>query len=243
MTGGSDGDALTDSDYIGDEAAGTGFHMFDEIDDASLQVSAADTTSYAVAIAGHAYCENRKDLMYVSACPKGIKPQQAVNYRKGKGIDGTGSNTAFSTSYGALYYPHIKVLDILTNDTRLINPTGDVLGAYAYNDNTGAEWFSPAGITRGKINNCLGVEYNCGATAREGEGSLLVNNQINPIVSFDDSGVVLWGNETLQQDASALREIHIRRLLLVMKKDYVNLAALICLSLTIRNCGVALTEC
>lgn len=218
LTGGSDGDALTDSDYIGDEAAGTGFHMFDEIDDASLQVSAADTTSYAVAIAGHAYCENRGDLMYVSACPKGIKPQQAVNYRKGKGIDGTGSNTAFSTSYGALYYPHIKVLDILTDDTRLINPTGDVLGAYAYNDNTGAEWFAPAGITRGKINNCLGVEYNCGATAREGEGSLLVNNQINPIVSFDDSGVVLWGNETLQQDASALREIHIRRLLLVMKK-------------------------
>ena len=123
--------------------------MFDEIDDASLQVSAADTTSYAVAIAGHAYCENRGDLMYVSACPKGIKPQQAVNYRKGKGVDGTGSNTAFSTSYGALYYPHIKVLDILTDDTRLINPTGDVLGAYAYNDNTGAEWFAPAGITRG----------------------------------------------------------------------------------------------
>ena len=209
---------LGDSDYIGDESAGTGFYVFDEVDDGSLQLSAPDTTSFNVAVAGHAYCENRGDLLYVSACPQGIKPQQAVNYRKGKGVAGDKDGSPFSSNYGALFYPHLKVLDILTDETKVINPIGDVLGVFAYSDNAAEEWFAAAGYRRGKVNNCLGVEYNVGARAREKEGGLLVENQINPICVFEDAGTVVWGNETLQQVASALREIHIRRLLLVMKK-------------------------
>lgn len=219
LAGGDDGLAeLADADYIGDEAAGTGFYVFDEVDDGSLQLSAPDCTSFAVALAGHAYCENRGDLLYLSAVPKGLKPQEAINYRKGKGADGTGNGAPFSSSYGALFYPHLHVLDLLTDDTITINPIGDVLGVFAYSDNAAEEWFAAAGYKRGKINNCLGVEYNVGARARAKEGGLLVENQINPICVFEDAGTVVWGNETLQQTASALREIHIRRLLLVMKK-------------------------
>lgn len=209
---------LGDADYIGDEAAGTGFYVFDEVDDGSLQLAAPDCTALNVAVAGQAYCENRGDLFYVSAVPKGLKPQEAMNYRKGKGSDGSGDGAPFSSSYGALFYPHLKVLDILTDETKIINPTGDILGVFAYSDNAAEEWFAAAGYRRGKINNCLGVEYNVGARAREKEGGLLVENQINPICVFEDAGTVVWGNETLQQTASALREIHIRRLLLVMKK-------------------------
>lgn len=219
LTGGDNGlSGLSDADYIGDEAAGTGFYAFDEVDDGSLQLSAPDCSSFNVAIAGQAYCENRGDLLYLSAIPKGLKPQEAINYRKGKGADGKGDGAPFSSSYGALFYPHLKVLDVLTDETILINPTGDVLGVFAYSDNAAEEWFAAAGYKRGKINNCLGVEYNVGARAREKEGGLLVENQINPICVFEDAGTVVWGNETLQQTASALREIHIRRLLLVMKK-------------------------
>lgn len=219
LAGGNNGlEGITDADYIGDQAAETGFYVFDEVDDGSLQLSAPDTTAFAVAAAGHAYCENRGDLLYVSAPPKGLKPQEAINYRKGKGTDGKGDGAPFSSNYGALFYPHLKVLDVLTDETKLINPTGDVLGVFSYSDNAAEEWFAAAGYKRGKINNCLGVEYNVGARAREKEGGLLVENQINPICVFEDAGTVVWGNETLQQTASALRDIHIRRLLLVMKK-------------------------
>lgn len=219
LTGGDDGiSGLTDADFIGDEAAGTGFHVFDEVDDGSLQLAAPDTTSFAVAMAGHAYCESRGDLFYVSAVPKGLKPQEAVDYRKGKLGDDLKNSAPFSLNYGALYYPHLNVLDLQTDETRLINPTGDILGVFAYSDNTSEEWFAAAGYKRGKIPNCLGVEYNVGARARTQEGGLLIENQINPICVFEDVGTVVWGNETLQQQASALRDIHTRRLLLVLKK-------------------------
>jgi phage tail sheath protein FI len=41
---------------------------------------------------------------------------------------------------------------------------------------------------------------------------------INPMATFSDVGVVIWGNKTLQQKETALNRINVRRLLLQARK-------------------------
>jgi len=95
---------------------------------------------------------------------------------------------------------------------------GDVYGVHAYNDAKAEVWFAPAGLQRGRIPNTLGVHYNVGTPGRSSEMDDLVNNQISPIVDFSDEGTVIWGEQTLQRAPSALQSLHIRRLLIYMRK-------------------------
>lgn len=221
LTDGDNGiNNLTDADYIGDQGANTGFYAFDEVDNA-LQLSALEVTSGRVVAAGHAYCENRKDLLYISAIPEECTPQEAVDYRFGKGHF---AHTPFSSSYGALYFGWPKVYDLMRDNERYINPIGDVLGVFSYSDNEAGEHYAAAGIRRGRILDSTGVHYNVGTQARQGEGGLLTEGQINPICVFPDSGLVVWGNETTQSQASALRDIHIRRMLIVLEKGISKIA-------------------
>jgi len=47
---------------------------------------------------------------------------------------------------------------------------------------------------------------------------LLYESRINPIATFNDVGVLIWGNKTLQVAESALDRINVRRLLLQARK-------------------------
>ena len=47
---------------------------------------------------------------------------------------------------------------------------------------------------------------------------LLYENRINPVATFNDIGVIIWGNKTLQVAESALDRINVRRLLLQARK-------------------------
>jgi phage tail sheath protein FI len=42
--------------------------------------------------------------------------------------------------------------------------------------------------------------------------------RVNPIASFPGQGIAVWGQKTLQQQASALDRINVRRLLIEVKK-------------------------
>ena len=76
---------MTDADYIGSATNKTGMYAFDEVDDA-LQRAVPGITSAAVITAGLAYCENRKDLVYITGCPFNLNPQEQVEFRLGKGV-------------------------------------------------------------------------------------------------------------------------------------------------------------
>lgn len=215
LTGGNDGlTGLTDADYIGDEPAKTGMYAFDEIDDA-LQLAIPGVTAPAVISAGLSYCENRTDLMFLCETPFDLEPQEAVDFRMG---NAPYTHATFVSNYGAIYYPKIKVYDVAQQKEKFISPLGDVLGVYAVNDWAESEAFVPAGIRRGRVLNALGVDVNVGARGRRGDGDYLCNNQINPVCVFPDSGTVVWGAQTMQRVASLLREVNVRRMLLVIKK-------------------------
>jgi hypothetical protein len=46
----------------------------------------------------------------------------------------------------------------------------------------------------------------------------LYDNRINPIATFPNQGVCVWGQKTLQAKPSALDRVNVRRLLLTLKK-------------------------
>ena len=221
LTGGTSGalDAegnliVTDADYIGAAAAHTGLYAFDEVDDA-LQLAVPGVTSPAVIAAGLAYCESRKDLFFIAETPFDLEPQAAYNFRMGKG-DYT--HATFNSSYGALYYGKPKVYDVSKGKEVYISSAADVLGVYAQSDFKKSEASVPAGGRRGRLLNCLGVDVNVAAKGRSSDGDLLTENQVNPICVFDDMGVVVWDAQTLQRQASLLRNVSVRRLMIVVEK-------------------------
>ncbi len=215
LTGGADGlDGICDADYIGSATNSTGLYSFDDITDA-MQLAVPGVSSPAVISAGLAYCENRGDLLFIAETPFDLTPQEAVDFRLGKG---NYNHSPFVSNYGALYYPKLKIYDNSQQKERYISPVGDVLGIMAVNDYSANESYVPAGTRRGRILNALGIDVNVGSKGRLGEGNYICENQVNPICVYEDTGSVVWGAQTLQRQASLLREVNVRRMLIVIKK-------------------------
>lgn len=214
LTGGNDGDDVTDADYIGSATNGTGLHVFDDISDA-VQLAVPGVSSPAVISASLAYCENRGDLLFVGETPFDLSPQEAVEFRLGKGVY---AHAPFVSNYGTIYYPKVKVYDVVKQTGRYVSPVGDILGIMAVNDYMENESFVPAGMRRGRLLNALGVDVNVGGRGRLGDANYLCDNQVNPICVFDDTGTVVWGAQTLQREASLLREVNVRRMMIILKK-------------------------
>ena len=129
-------------------------------------------------------------------------------------------NTAVSnvsgldTNYAAVYYPWVKVLDTAKNKPVLVPPSVIVPGAIAASDAIGAEWFAPAGLNRGILGNVLEAKIRLNQAERD----TLYDAKINPIATFPQTGVCIWGQKTLQERSTALDRINVRRLLLTVKK-------------------------
>ena len=211
LSGGSDGlVGLNDADYIGDPSARTGLYAFDEIDSLDLLMVPGVTTPSLIH-GGIAYAEQRRDLMFLAETPLHIEPQEAVDFRKGQGMY---SHAAFNSSYGALYYPWIEVQDPASGKRKRVPPSGAVAGCFARSDQKAGVWQAPAGIDRGRITGALDVSFR---TSRD-ERDDLYPEGVNPIVSFPDTGINIWGQKTLQGQPSALDRINVRRLMLYIEQ-------------------------
>jgi hypothetical protein len=128
--------------------------------------------------------------------------------------------TAISTaagldsSYSAAYYPWIKVRSIGTSKDIYVPPTVLVPQAYAYNDKVAAEWFAPAGLNRGGLGGAIDTRIRLTKADRDA----LYNGRVNPIAKFQNTGVVIWGQKTLQVRDTALNRINVRRLLINLRE-------------------------
>ena len=126
------------------------------------------------------------------------------------------------SNYTCTYYPWIKYFDQDHNHYIFLPATKDVVRNFAMTDNVAYPWFAPAGIERGNVN-CVKARY----ITRIGDEDILYENRINPIKTFANDGVKIWGQKNLQINESQLNRIAVRRLLLRMRK----LISIACLSL------------
>jgi hypothetical protein len=118
------------------------------------------------------------------------------------------------SNYVGSYYPWVKTIDTRTNKLTAVPPSVLMPGIYAANDAVAAEWFAPAGLNRGGITGAVSVLNRLTHAERD----TLYENKVNPIASFPGEGIVAFGQKTLQDKASALDRINVRRLLIKVKK-------------------------
>ena len=121
---------------------------------------------------------------------------------------------AIDSNYVGTYYPWVKTIDSRTNKLISVPPSVLMPGIYASNDAVAAEWFAPAGLNRGGIVGAISVLNRLTHAERDE----LYEGKINPIAQFPGEGIVAFGQKTLQDKASALDRINVRRLMIKVKK-------------------------
>ena len=134
----------------------------------------------------------------------------------GYGANTSAAVTAASsrnTSYAATYYPWIMTVDPNSGNSVWVPPSTMIAGVYAFNDAVADPWIAPAGVNRGIITTALRTERVLTQNSR----NILYQGKVNPIATFQGSGVTVFGQKTLQTRKSALDRINVRRLLIELK--------------------------
>ena len=129
----------------------------------------------------------------------------------------TGQALGMDTSYGATYWPWVQAADPTTGNAVWVPASTLIPAVYAFNDNSTEAWFAPAGFNRGGLSTVVRAERKL----TQGDRDTLYQSNVNPIATFPNQGVVVFGQKTLQKKASALDRVNVRRLLITVK-DYIS---------------------
>jgi len=174
-------------------------------------------------------CEERGDSLALIDLPDVyIPPHEAYHASKkdrlGTTVDGVSrqlSDRRLDSSYGATFYPWVQTRDENTGQLVWIPPSVAVLGVLGTSEAKTDVWFAPAGFNRGSLTaGAAGIPIvNVTERLTSDDRDTLYEYNINPIASFPSSGIVLFGQKTLQERESALDRINVRRLVIYLKKQ------------------------
>jgi hypothetical protein len=151
-----------------------------------------------------------------------------------------GSNAALATDngdtglvsyddYGCLgvFYPSGFTNDLAGNSI-VVPPSHMMLRTFINSDAKSYQWFAPAGLRRGGVDNATSVGYidsNSGefrtVALHEGLRDLLQGPtvKINPIATFPGIGIVNFGQLTRYRAASALDRVNVARLVAYLRRQ------------------------
>ena len=174
-------------------------------------------------------CEDRADAMAIIDLPdvytpnaesyktsaearQGDNPSAAANALRQRQID---------SSYGSTFYPWVQTVDEPTGQALWIPPSIAMMGVLASSERSSKIWFAPAGFNRGGLSDGAAGIPITGVSRRltSKERDVLYEARINPIASFPSTGIVVFGQKTLQERPSALDRINVRRLVIYLKKQ------------------------
>jgi hypothetical protein len=125
----------------------------------------------------------------------------------------TSEAQTYNNSYTATYWPWCQVADPDTGQLVWVPASTLIPAVYAFNDRNAEAWFAPAGLNRGSLPTVIRTER----TLTKSDRDTLYSSNVNPIATFPNSGVVVFGQKTLQKKASALDRVNVRRLLIELK--------------------------
>ena len=154
--------------------------------------------------------QDRADSLYIVSTPDTdsdglpLSSDEAVSILEDSGID---------SNYSATYWPWLQMNDTENNRYVWLPPTLEVVRNIALTDNVAFPWFAAAGYNRGTTN-----AIKARVKLKLDDRDTLYEGRINPMATFSDVGVVIFGNKTLQSKESALNRINVRRLLLQARK-------------------------
>jgi len=178
-----------------------------ETNDASLLL--AGPMSAAAARDVIEIAEARKDcIAFVSPKSNSIETlsiEDIISYK---------NSVNLSSSYGVMDSGYKLQYDRYNDVFRYVPLCADVAGCCVTTDLNRDPWFSPAGFDRGRIKNVVRLAFNPNKTQRDE----LYRRGINPVVSFQGQGTVLFGDKTMLDRPSAFDRINVRRLFIVLEK-------------------------
>jgi len=174
-------------------------------------------------------CEERADAMALIDLPNVYIPAHEQYYSDISSRIGTNPDQAslglrdrrLDSSYGTTFYPWVQTRDEGTGQLVWIPPTVAILGVLGSSEAKTDVWFAPAGFNRGGLTDgAAGIPIvNVSERLTSKDRDTLYEYNINPIASFPSSGIVLFGQKTLQERQSALDRINVRRLVIYLKKQ------------------------
>ena len=176
-------------------------------------------------------CETRADALAVVDLPNVYLPftenssvyaDPAVRLGSVSSVVSNLQNRQINTSYACAYYPWVQIQDTVSSNNRLwVPPSVAVLGTLASSEAQSEVWFAPAGFNRGGLSQgSAGIPVlNVSQKLTSKERDKLYDASINPIASFPNEGIVIFGQKTLQITPSALDRINVRRMLILVKKQ------------------------
>ena len=125
-----------------------------------------------------------------------------------------------NTSYATVYGNWMAINDSYGGKQCWVPSSGFAAAAMARNDAVAFPWFAPAGFTRGLVSFANDIAVNPNQKQRDE----LYKANINPIAQFPGSGIVIFGQKTLQKKPSAFDRINVRRLFLSLERPTKQLA-------------------
>ncbi len=195
LDGGNDGLRPLADHYQGraelDQKTKTGLMAFEDIDDISIiaapgstygyeNVYRSDASTIINLLIGHATRMRYRIAVLDSGDSQSIAQVRALRAR----IDST---------YAALYYPWVRVLDPVTRQEIYLPPSGFVAGIYARNDINRAVYKAPANEV---VNLAIGFEQLLNKAQQE----VLNPEGVNCFRFFEGRGFRLWGARTVSSD-------------------------------------------
>jgi hypothetical protein len=172
-------------------------------------------------------CEERADSIAVIDLPDVYIPSHEERLTRVQRRRATPSSAAtalrdrrIDSSYGCTYYPWVQTRDE-GGQLLWIPPSAVMMGVFASSQASSDLWFAPAGFNRGGLSDGAAgipvVSVTERLTAKDRD--TLYENRINPIASFPSTGIVVFGQKTLQESQSALDRVNVRRLVIYLKKQ------------------------
>lgn len=150
------------------------------------------------------------DALYIMDAPASVDASELAD---------AFAETEINSSYACTYSPWVMYYDASNKRYLDLPVTKDVVRNMAATDNNSYPWFAPAGMERGNVN-CIKAQYKT-TLANEDE---LYENRVNPVKTFAQDGVKIWGNKTAYNVESPLNRINVRRLMIRVKKLVTNAA-------------------
>ena len=123
-------------------------------------------------------------------------------------------NSIRSSSYAMLDSGYKYQYDKYNDIYRYIPLNADIAGLCVRTDAVRDPWFSPAGVNRGSIRNVVKLPFNPNRAERD----LLYKNGVNPVITQQGIGTILFGDKTLLSTPSAFDRINVRRLFITLQK-------------------------
>ena len=109
--------------------------------------------------------------------------------------DVTAKADSRDSNYVAEYWPWVKIPDNDLGKNVWVPASTVIPSVYAFNDRVAAPWFAPAGLNRGGIDIAVQAERKLTHANRD----TLYDSNVNPIATFPNAGVTVFGQKTLQR--------------------------------------------